>query len=108
MDICGICGEDLESKFKHKLICGHVFHYECLYNTFRHDWLKSCPYCRQEFNVLPLVNGLKHINKNIHQGIISDYINIPCDQILKVGKNKGNKCNNNCLLGRYKCKRHFK
>ena len=105
--LCGICNEKIDISYKHKLKCNHEFHYECLYNSFKYDWIKCCPYCRSENNVLPLVNGIKKINKNIHDLTLSkEYKNIPCDSILKTGKNKGNPCNKNCELGYFKCKRH--
>jgi hypothetical protein len=107
--ICGICAEPLNNKFKTKLKCNHEFHYECLQNSFKKDWLKMCPYCRSENNFLPLVNGIKKIDYNIHDKTnINNYKNILCDHILLTGKNKGEKCNKNCMLGEFKCGNHIK
>lgn len=108
-ELCAICYEPLDKKHTHKLKCGHEFHYECLYQSFKRDWLKSCPYCRSENNSLPLVNGLKKIDYNIHSGYIdSQYENHPCCHILQKGKRKGYACNKNCLLGELFCRAHSK
>ena len=32
---CPICGDDLNSKYIHKLDCGHEFHYECLFKSLK-------------------------------------------------------------------------
>lgn len=106
---CAICEEPLKNKLSHILKCNHEFHYECLYKSFKQDWLKSCPYCRNENNSLPMVNGLKKIDENIHSNCdTNDYINIPCNHILLSGKNKGNVCGKNCILGEFKCISHKK
>lgn len=105
---CAICQEPLSTKKTHKLNCNHVFHYECLYKSFKEDWLKSCPYCRSYDNNLPLVNGLKKIDLNIHSGYFdSKYVNIPCNHKLLTGKNKGKICSKNCALGEFKCINHI-
>ena len=104
-NICGICCIN-DNKYMHKLDCGHQFHYECLVNSFKYDIDLSCPYCRSSNNKLPLVNGIKNPNK--HYFVYDEkYENIKCDCILKMGKNKGNKCNNYCAIGKFKCNRHL-
>ena len=66
-----------------------------------------CPYCRSDKNLLPLVNGIKIIDKNIHNlENINTYENIKCNTILKTGKNKGNNCGKFCKLGYFTCNRH--
>ena len=58
---CSICAEPLSSQYSHKLKCGHEFHYQCLFLTFKNMKTNRCPYCRSQFNLLPLVNGIKKI-----------------------------------------------
>ena len=107
-NLCPICYESLSKKYKHTLNCNHTFHYECLYNSFKHDWLNMCPYCRSEDNYLPIVNGIKKTKLYIHKtDDIKNYKNILCDHIISRGKNKGNNCNKNCVLGEYKCSSHL-
>tara|TARA_B110000858_G_scaffold190579_1_gene238716 strand:+ start:1047 stop:1373 length:327 start_codon:yes stop_codon:yes gene_type:complete len=102
---CGICCMK-NDKYIHTLKCGHKFHYECLIDSFKFDKSLSCPYCRSENNELPLVNGIKNTNKYYFEKN-ENYENIKCDCILKMGKNKGNKCNNYCAIGKFKCNRHL-
>ena len=45
--ICGICGEENDEVF-HKTKCGHVFHYNCLYMSFKNMKNNTCPYCRSK------------------------------------------------------------
>ena len=114
MDICAICGEDINKEFKTKLKCGHTYHYECIMKAFKRDPLTSCPYCGLINNRLPIVNGLKQLHNNIHylkydeESLIeaNNYVNTPCQAILKSGKNKGNICDKNCMLGQNVCYRH--
>ena len=112
---CLICEESLNSKFVHKLDCNHKFHYECLIKSYKYQKINKCPYCRQTSGLLPLVNGIKKPQKNIHYnylGQITDnhgnleYVNKKCNHILTKGKNKGNLCNKYCMIGYYKCKIH--
>ena len=111
---CGICGLEIKDKYSYKLICNHEFHYECLMKSFQNTpkmkkEYNHCPYCRSEKNLLPLVNGIKIIDKNIHNlENINTYENIKCNTILKTGKNKGNKCDKFCKLGYFTCQRHTK
>lgn len=112
LDLCAICGEDYSKDIKHVLKCNHSFHYSCLFQTFKNLKINDCPYCRNSGNKLPLVNGIKKINPNIHDihglNYITDYKNIPCKAILKKGKNKGNECGCFCKLGYDYCSRHIK
>ena len=105
--ICSICGDELSKQYAHKLQCGHIFHYECLLKSFKGSGNNDCPYCRSIDNRLPLVNGIKIINKRIHNtSDMNNYKNIPCKTILKSGKNKDNECGKLCKLGYFTCQRH--
>ena len=120
---CSICGVDIGDKFCYELKCSHKFHYDCLMKTFMISSNKinhnSCPYCRQNTDLLPLVNGLKKVIPGIHcnhstkefilkkQELKENYSE-PCKHILVRGKNKGNQCNKICLLGYENCKAHKK
>jgi hypothetical protein len=108
---CIICGEDLKNKYSIKLECNcnYEYHYECISSTLKHDKSNKCPYCSKPFIYLPLVNGLKKIDKKIHKiDENNSYENIMCKSILKSGKNKGNECGKYCKLGYFQCNRHFK
>lgn len=107
--ICCICGEPKESKFCHKLECGHEFHYNCLFLTFKNMKTNSCPYCRKGHNLLPLVNGIKKIDYSIHDITnIDTFQNNKCKYIFKRGKRKGEECSKNCCLGEIYCMAHLK
>ena len=113
---CCICGEVDKYKFSIKLICGHIYHHECIMKTFECDKDTSngkkknsnyCPYCSKDIGLLPIINGLKKPIKNIHyKDIIPEYNNVKCKAIIKSGKNKGIICNRNCMLGYNYCKLH--
>ena len=112
LDLCSICGDDYNKDIKHTLQCNHSFHYQCLFLTFKNMKINECPYCRGSDNLLPLINGIKKVCPNIHNitelNMISDYKSIPCQPVLKKGKNKGNECNCHCRLGYDFCTRHIK
>lgn len=115
---CAICGLDLNEKFQIKLSCNHIFHYECLlktftqnikYESYSNNYKNKCPYCRSKVGVLPVVNGLKSVQLDIHYKIYDkkpEPICIPCKAILKKGKNKNNPCNKKCQLGLEYCGLH--
>ena len=120
---CNICGTELNDKFTHKLKCNHVFHYECLMKTFQSMMNNKshkknyCPYCRSNCNYLPIINGLKRIVPGIHchndnqctiKKILKDEFSNTCKFILTRGKNKGQPCSKNCLLGYEYCTNHKK
>lgn len=106
---CCICGESIESQLSCKLACNHEFHYNCLALTFKNMKTNACPLCREGWNKLPLVNGLKKINPIIHDiSDIDNFENVKCQHILTRGKRKGEKCSNNCILGKEYCGKHLK
>lgn len=120
---CGICGLPLTDKYSYKMSCNHIFHYECLLKTFSkkpytvNNSKNNCPYCRTPVKYLPIVNGLKKAIYGVHTGQYSElaYLNkciktkpIKCKHILTRGKNKGDECGKNCLLGEKYCKTHLK
>jgi len=118
-DYCSICGDELNSKYTHKLECGHTYHYECIMKTFQNTnniHSKNCPYCRKNTGYLPIVKGLKKIVPGIHIDYISNIQpqqseiieNNKCSFILTRGKNKGNQCSKYCFLGYDYCKIHYK
>ena len=106
-ETCSICGENNEFDIKHKLSCGHTFHYKCLCLSFKHTQANRCPYCRSGGHFLPLVNGVKKPQFPIHKHD-PDYINKKCEVILTRGPNKGNMCGKSCHLGYYSCITHLK
>ena len=113
--ICNICGDKLGNAPVHTLKCNHHFHYECILKSFQSslEYNNVCPYCRYEIDRLPIVNGLKNLSRGIHyiteyEKVCYNYKNIPCQHVLKSGKNKGDLCNKNCKIGSDCCGRHFK
>ena len=108
-EICPICGDELSKHYSHKLNCGHIFHYECLFKAFKCGRNNDCPYCRSENNLLPIVNGIKSVHKKIHDtSDMNSYQNIPCKTIIKSGAKKGQECGAHCKIGYFTCKRHSK
>ncbi|MAD57136.1 MAG: hypothetical protein CMK44_01005 [Porticoccus sp.] len=122
---CGICGLELSDKFPYTLNCGHKFHYECLMKSFNNISYtinskknNQCPYCRKNSECLPLVNGLKKVIPGVHCNINSSSIDDKkqelkekysqkCGYTLTRGKNKGDQCGKNCVLGYGYCKIHL-
>ncbi|MBD23775.1 MAG: hypothetical protein CMG46_02030 [Candidatus Marinimicrobia bacterium] len=116
MELCGICGDDLNNEFVHTIpLCNHSFHYSCLLDSLKMN--RNCPYCRGKVNLLPPINGLKKLIPGIHYfednsynvSSKGDYIhsNIGCNYKFKKGKNKGEQCLKNCKLGYHQCKLHL-
>lgn len=108
---CVICGDKLNKQCIYKLECNHVFHYECILNSYKSSKKRECPYCRNvSNNLLPVVNGINKLSKGIHYNNNVNEVkheNIKCQFILKTGKNKGNLCNSKCKLGYNYCGRHY-
>ena len=114
-ETCNICGDLLKDSYTIKTICNHTFHYECLQKSLLHNYEKTnnCPLCRQNIELLPVVNGLKKLIRGIHYTSEEyknelNYENKPCKHILKSGKNKGQPCNYNCKIGYKYCGKHYK
>ena len=115
IEICNICGDDLDKKYIYTTKCNHVFHYECLQKSLQNGYKNNntCPLCRQIIDLLSVVNGLKKLIRGIHYTSIEyknnlNYVNTPCKHLLKSGKNKGEVCNCNCKIGYNACSKHFK
>ena len=124
MEECGICGLEMKDKFPYQLSCNHEFHYECLMKSFQNTIKikkesNHCPYCRNKAEYLPLVNGLRKVLPGVHcnnqiisinetKNILKKDYSVRCQHELKRGKNKGNNCNKNCILGYTYCKTHLK
>ena len=53
-----------------------------------------------------LVRGIHYITE--YEKVNYNYKNIPCQHVLKSGKNKGGLCNKNCKIGSDCCGKHFK
>jgi len=62
--ICPICTEDLENKNQFKLLCGHIYHTECIYSWILRK--RSCPICRSRVDGL---TATKLLSKNIRVDI---------------------------------------
>ena len=118
---CYICGEANDKyKYKHRLCCGHMYHYECIMKTFECDTDTACgkkkhsnycPYCSKDVGILPIINGLPKIIKGIHYPYNEKKPNIKeiaCIAIISSGKNKGIVCNRKCIMGYNNCKLHKK
>ena len=114
-DYCNICGDKLSNGYAYKTNCNHIFHYECLMKSLVKSLENKnmCPLCRDPIDKLPVVNGLKKLIRGIHYNEINEkneinYVNTSCQYVLKMGKNKGQVCNNNCKIGFDYCGKHFK
>ena len=107
-EICSICGDDMANEYPHTLRCNHTFHYKCLFLSFKSLKNLDCPYCRSKNNKLPLVNGVRKININIHDtSNIETFENHKCQMVLIRGKNKGKTCDRGCSFGYDYCKYHL-
>lgn len=112
---CAICGEENDDVF-HTLRCGHTFHYGCLYNSFKNMKNNTCPYCRSNRHLLPIIPGLKkvvfplHFNSKYYDKYdkCKNHKPLKCKHILTRGKNKDNPCGKNCKLGYEYCGLHYK
>ena len=107
--ICPICYDNLEDN-EIKLVCGHSFHYKCIYHQYLNSSKRICPYCRCYGGYLQLQRG-EFPKKNIHseyniieknikennieklEKITKKYIDTSkCHCIILKGKNKGTQC----------------
>jgi len=116
---CAICYEKLDNSAI-KLKCGHTFHYNCIFNSYKMSTVKNnvklfrkCPYCRNNGGFLPIRENI-YPHKNIHieyyeieqhlirndfdklKQFVDKYIDkTKCNAILKSGINKGYQCKKN-------------
>jgi hypothetical protein len=118
--LCSICGSNIlenenEKENTHILPCSHKFHYYCLLKFLKTDLsnprCNKCPYCRQEFNYLPLLDGMKPM-KYIHFEYIKpkkiNEIKCQCIGVYLSGINKGLRCNNFVNQHNRYCRYHNK
>ena len=112
---CMICALPLVDLYCEKLLCSHIFHYECLLKTFvsgkrqTYKHTNRCPYCREKSGYLSAINGVPRLIQNIHYSagdIPPECPKIRCQHILIRGKNKGNTCDKKCQIGYTFCKTH--
>lgn len=116
---CLVCHDKIKEEDKVVLKCGHKYHYNCIFMTFKSNNNKrECPYCRKDGGYLKLKDGMIPF-LNIHREF-DDYVNgnfnlesikyIPgkCKQILKTGKNAGTQCKNKHKPGEEYCGKHLK
>jgi hypothetical protein len=114
--ICMVCHDNLNNEVKLK--CGHKFHYDCIFSTYKSNNNKrDCPYCRRDGGFLKLKDGMIPF-LNIHKEF-KDYINGTfnldsinyvegkCKKILKTGKNQGTQCRNKYKPNESFCGKHL-
>lgn len=123
-NICNICYDKIDiDKNKQTLNCSHIFHYECIKQTYISDitnnTIRKCPYCRQDGgyleykdNILPIKDihkeygfFIKNAQKNNKEELKKYLDSNKCFSILKTGKNIGTQCNNKPFSDGY-CKKH--
>lgn len=114
---CYICGDVIDIKEDDLLLtpCNHLFHYDCVYYTFKNNItingkysIRECPYCRKKIkSYLPKfkINEYPYI-KGVN--CASHGQNVTCTAILKSGKKKGMicGCKVNLNTGLKYCGRH--
>ena len=121
-NICRICYDDLneDDTVKDnlkcvKLLCGHKYHYECIFLTFKSSkGLRKCPYCRKDGGYLPLIAGQIPI-QYIHKEYVKNQSNVQielipnkCKYILTTGKNTGCQCKFSIKTPQGYCNMHIK
>jgi DNA-directed RNA polymerase subunit RPC12/RpoP len=100
---CRICGDDFESdKEKEPLVCGHVFHYDCIVYAFQSPGsVRQCPYCRKYHGYLvlkPNMTPLKQVHKEYIKTPKNKKVNTnnevlnTCAAILSTGSKAGLQC----------------
>ena len=98
---CYICGDVIDIKEDDLLLtpCKHLFHYDCVYYTFKNNMtingkysIRECPYCRKKIkSYLPKFKPSEYPNiKGVNYATNSNIIT--CTAILKSGKKKGMIC----------------
>lgn len=128
--ICNICYTEIrDNEIISKLKCGHIFHNECIFYTYKNnmenkynDGIRRCPYCRKDggflklnSNMIPIAGIHEDYNRFINyilEGNRDKYIDFlnkdKCLAILKSGDNKGLQCKFNPSNGSDFCKKHKK
>jgi|SaaInlStandDraft_1057018.scaffolds.fasta_scaffold155419_2 hypothetical protein len=130
---CPICYDPLNNNKVIGLECGHVFHYKCIYDIFRHELKNAyhsatrrkkriCPFCRYKCGPLPTMTGFipikyvtenanffyEELNKNNYE-LIENYFNPEkCHCLLKSGQNKGLQCSKKKVNDSLYCRQHVK
>lgn len=115
--MCLITKNSLEKNHV-KLLCGHSFNYDAIYNEVKHQkrhnpldtthlriYQLKCPYCRNvQDELLPLIGEYSVYGVNAPD----KYTMKPniCSYIFKSGKRKGEHCNKSCYHPM--CKSHLK
>ncbi len=98
---CSICYDE-HNDTSIKLKCGHMYHYECIKDSYKLNKTSGriCPYCRRDGGYLPLMGG-DEPEKNIHKEWLEQikvkkpvnmFYNTKCKGIIKSGPNKNNPC----------------
>ena len=126
---CAICHTEIEENDEvEQLKCGHKYHYECIFITYKFNKckykgskLRKCPYCREDGGYLSLKNNIVPV-KDIHEEYIKfvqylvednrdEYMKFlnkdKCFAILKTGKNKNDQCSFKPVENNF-CKKHKK
>ena len=111
---CAICCDKLDSKYETiELKCGHKFHYECIFESFKAasqlnrytNKIRDCPYCRAKSNYLPLKEGMVPMRgiheeysflkgKTVNLSVIREkyFLKDKCQSIILTGANKHQQC----------------
>tara|TARA_B100000795_G_scaffold239348_2_gene200964 strand:+ start:1259 stop:1690 length:432 start_codon:yes stop_codon:yes gene_type:complete len=99
------------------LKCSHKFHYNCIFNTYKINNKRECPYCRNIGDFLELKDGMipfYNIHKEFDDYVNGDfnldninYIEGKCKKILKSGKNPGTQCKNKPKSNKNYCGKHL-
>jgi hypothetical protein len=129
-NLCYICYDKLENSDVIELKCGHKFHYDCIFLSYKTNLVPSfstnrkreCPYCRNDGGYLPLKIGYMpqrdiNLRYNEYQNDILNnnfekwekyFIKTNCYCILKTGKNSGKQCSRKKFGDTNYCKTHLK
>ena len=108
---CMICHEDDVRENMIKLNCGHLFHYNCIFNwykktvtTFKYKE-RECAFCGECNDYLPLKDNVAYENIHYEYGK-EGYVSISLFRCQAITK-KGLQCKNRKRYGEY-CGLHYK
>lgn len=107
-EYCTICGEEYNDKTKYTLSCKDSFHYDCLIESFKINFIhkkrlrttdRCCPYCQQRVLPLNFINNNCKFYLGVHKASLNpdsksnsqhEFLSHPyfCKGICK----NGNKC----------------